>query len=71
MHEIEKYQPLKSESSFPRGYVNEFLVIMELINHPKSLTKFWNEKYIDISIFHGIIYGKENHFIRTDLKNIT
>lgn len=69
VHEIEKYQSLKSESSFPRGYVNEFSVIVELINHPKSSTKFWNEKYIDIDILHGIVYGKGNYFIKTDFKN--
>ena len=61
----EKYQFLKSESSFPRGY-NAFSVVMELIIHAKILAKYRNEKYIDINMFHGFIYGKENHFIRTD-----
>lgn len=61
----EKYQFLKSESSFPRGY-NAFSVVMELIIHANILAKFRNEKYIDINMFHGFIYGKENNFIKTD-----
>ena len=40
VHEIiEKYRSLESESGFPRGH-NSFLVVMELINHPKVLAKF-------------------------------
>lgn len=41
---IGKYQSLKSENSFPRGYINVFLVIMELINHMKILTKLEMKK---------------------------
>lgn len=67
MHKIiENYQSLKSESSFPKGYINVFSIGMELMNHPKNWTKFRDDRYIAISILHGLIYGKENHFIKID-----
>lgn len=67
----EKYQFLKSESSFPRGY-NAFSVVMQLIIHAKIWAKFRNEKYIDINMFRGFIYSKKDHFIKNRLlKNIT